>query len=59
MLVRALTEPLAKDNLRVNCICPGIVLTQKGLLLMPSGWRGKLRVTPQVVQGGKVGIDKK
>lgn len=31
MLARALTEPLAKDNLRVNCICPGIVLTPKSM----------------------------
>lgn len=23
MLVRSLTEPLAKDNIRINCICPG------------------------------------
>lgn len=31
MLVRALTEPLAKDKIRVNCVCPGIVLTPKSL----------------------------
>ena len=29
--VGALTEPLAKDNLRVNCVCPGIVLTPKSM----------------------------
>lgn len=27
MLVRCLVEPLAKDNIRINCICPGPVLT--------------------------------
>ena len=27
MLMRSLVEPLAKDNIRVNCICPGPVKT--------------------------------
>ncbi len=27
MLVRSLTEPLARDNIRVNCVCPGPVRT--------------------------------
>ncbi|MFH1169303.1 MAG: SDR family oxidoreductase [Chloroflexota bacterium] len=31
MLVRALTEPLSKDNIRVNCICPGVVMTPRSL----------------------------
>lgn len=29
MLVRCLVEPLAKDNIRVNCICPGPVRTPR------------------------------
>lgn len=28
MLVRCLTEPLSKDNIRINCVCPGPVRTQ-------------------------------
>jgi NAD(P)-dependent dehydrogenase (short-subunit alcohol dehydrogenase family) len=28
MLARCLVEPLAKDNIRINCICPGPVMTQ-------------------------------
>ncbi len=31
MLMRCLTEPLAKYNIRVNCICPGPVATQRWL----------------------------
>jgi NAD(P)-dependent dehydrogenase (short-subunit alcohol dehydrogenase family) len=27
MLARCLTEPLAKDNIRINCLCPGPVRT--------------------------------
>jgi NAD(P)-dependent dehydrogenase (short-subunit alcohol dehydrogenase family) len=27
MLVRCLTEPLARDNIRINCVCPGPVMT--------------------------------
>ncbi len=29
MLMRAVTEPLAEYNIRVNCICPGPVATEK------------------------------
>lgn len=44
MLMRCVTEPLARYNIRVNCICPGPVATEK--------WR-----TGQILQAKASGID--
>ena len=44
MLMRCITEPLARYNIRVNCICPGPVATEK--------WK-----TGQIIQSKASGID--
>jgi len=46
MLMRAVTEPLAKYNIRVNCICPGPVATDK--------WK-----TGQILQAEASGVSPK